>query len=142
MLIRLKYGADGQEKINEINPVRPGPRGKMSLSRPSILVVKSARTLTLYDGPSQFRSYPVAIGKPSTPTPSGNFAIATKIMNPGGILGTRWLGLTLPNYGIHGTPFPWTIGQMASLGCIRMHNSDVLELSRLVPIGTPVTITD
>ncbi|GAW91649.1 L,D-transpeptidase family protein [Calderihabitans maritimus] len=88
------------------------------------------------------KSYPVAIGKPQTPTPTGKYTITRKIINPGGILGTRWLELSIPNgpYGIHGTPHPWTIGTAASNGCIRMYNKDIEELFPLVKIGTPVTI--
>ncbi len=86
--------------------------------------------------------YPVAIGKPSTPTPTGAYKIMTKIVNPGGILGTRWLGLDIPNgpYGIHGTNNPSSIGQEISNGCIRMFNQDVEALFELVRIGTVVTI--
>lgn len=52
-------------------------------------------------------SYPIGIGKPLNPTPEGKFSIAVKILNPGGILGTRWMGLDFdPNYGIQGTNAP------------------------------------
>jgi lipoprotein-anchoring transpeptidase ErfK/SrfK len=51
-----------------------------------------------------------------------------------------WMGLNKKHYGIHGTFFPQSIGKMVSHGCIRMYNSDVLELARKVPIGTPVEI--
>ncbi len=113
-----------------------------ALPRGNILITKSSRQLTLFDGNSPIRHYPVGIGKPATPTPVGNFAIAVKIMHPGGILGTRWLGLSLDSYGIHGTNKPWLIGQMVSLGCIRMKNPHVEELFTLVRVGTPVYIRD
>lgn len=115
-------------------------RAKVGLTRASILITKSVRRLTIYDGNSALRQYPVAIGKPATPTPEGNFAIATKIMNPGGVLGTRWMGLNYDAYGIHGTNAPWKIGQMVSNGCIRMHNANAEELFALVRVGTPVLI--
>jgi len=56
------------------------------------------------------------------------------------VLGTRWMGLSKPRYGIHGTPAPWTIGTMASLGCVRMYNHNVEELFPQVPMGTTVEI--
>lgn len=107
-----------------------------------ISIVKSARTLTLLQNDAPARSYPVAIGKPSTPTPVGNYVVASKILHPGGILGTRWLGLNYDAYGIHGTSRPWLIGQMVSNGCVRMHNAHVEELFSLVQVGTPVYIRD
>jgi lipoprotein-anchoring transpeptidase ErfK/SrfK len=116
------------------------------LPRSNILINKTNRQLTLFSGNAPFRQYPVAIGKPSTPTPEGNFVVASKIINPGpplsqaGILGTRWLGLNYYTYGIHGTNAPWAIGQMVSHGCIRMHNANVEELFALVNTGTPVFI--
>ncbi|SFL34534.1 L,D-transpeptidase family protein [Pelosinus propionicus] len=132
------YGTD----VMEITPVKDNRhRADMTLVRGRILIHKPTRQLTLFNGKNQLRSYPVAIGKPSTPTPEGDFAIATKIMNPGGILGTRWMGLNFdPNYGIHGNRAPWSIGQLVSLGCVRMHNHHVEELFAMVRVGTPVMI--
>jgi lipoprotein-anchoring transpeptidase ErfK/SrfK len=117
-------------------------RRSIALPRANILITKSARRLTLLNDNTAIRSYPIAIGKTGTPTPVGNFAIAAKIMNPGGVLGTRWMGLNYDTYGIHGTNAPWLIGQMVSHGCIRMHNSNAEELFALVNIGTPVYIRD
>ncbi|MBU5483781.1 L,D-transpeptidase [Clostridium sp. MSJ-11] len=106
----------------------------------SILINRAARKLTLYKDGKFFRQYTVAIGKPSTPTPVGNFRIINKAVNPGGPFGARWLGLSIRGYGIHGTNNPSSIGKAISNGCIRMHNRNVIELFNLVPIGTPVRI--
>lgn len=116
------------------------PRAKAGLPRANILITKSARSLTLFDGNAPLRHFPIAIGKPATPTPEGNYAIASKIKNPGGVLGSRWMGLNYDTYGIHGTNSPWLIGQMVSLGCIRMHNTNAEELFEFVTVGTPVFI--
>ncbi|MCL2337426.1 MAG: LysM peptidoglycan-binding domain-containing protein, partial [Firmicutes bacterium] len=72
----------------------------------------------------------------------GNYKIINKVVRPGGILGTRWMGLSIPGgiYGIHGTNNPSSIGTAASLGCIRMFNQHVEELFPRVSIGTAVTI--
>lgn len=130
------------EKISVDPAPQPPARGKSSLSRPHILITKTKRQLTLFESNTPFRQWPVAIGKPHTPTPVGNFAIAAKIMNPGGVLGTRWMGLNHDSYGIHGTNAPWLIGQMVSNGCIRMHNPHAEELFALIFVGTPVYIRD
>lgn len=107
----------------------------------SITVNISTRTLTLYRNGQWVKSYPVAVGKPSTPTPKGTFTIINKAVNPGGPFGSRWMGLSKPHYGIHGTNNPSSIGKAVSNGCIRMYNKDVNELYNLVPIGTVVKIT-
>lgn len=105
-----------------------------------ILINTVARTLTLYENGKIYKVYPVAVGKPSTPTPKGNFTIANKAVNPGGPFGVRWLGLSISGYGIHGTNDPSSIGKAVSHGCVRLHNANVIELYNLVPIGTPVNI--
>lgn len=108
-----------------------------------ISINTAARTLTLYKDGKWFKSYPVAIGKPSTPTPKGTFKVKNKAFNPGGAFGARWLGLTAPGggYGIHGTNNPSSIGKAVSNGCVRMYNNDVIELYNLVPVGATVQIS-
>ncbi|WP_407673399.1 L,D-transpeptidase family protein [Paenibacillus silvisoli] len=103
------------------------------------------------------KSFDIATGKRKGLTPTGTFEIVTKIKNPwytakdipGGDpknpLGSRWLGLNVPNtqgrtYGIHGTNAPSSIGTNASAGCIRMLNKDVEWLYNTVPTGTKVKI--
>lgn len=88
------------------------------------------------------KTYPVAIGKSSTPTPLGNWTIVAKAVNPGGPFGARWMRLSIPwgGYGIHGTNNPRSIGRAVSHGCIRLHNEDVIEIYDQTPLGTPVTI--
>lgn len=107
-----------------------------------ILINLATRRLSYQEGSRLLKDYPVGVGKPSTPTPTGNFTVLEKIMNPGGVLGTRWMGLSVPggNYGIHGTNNPSSIGGYVSNGCIRMFNHDVEELFSRVKIGTPVEI--
>lgn len=126
--------------VADTQPTAAPQRAAAGLARGSIQITKSARRLTLFDGNTALRQYPIAIGKPATPTPEGNYAIASKIMNPGGVLGSRWMGLNYDAYGIHGTPWPWLIGQMVSNGCIRMHNANAEEVFHLVAVGTPVII--
>ncbi|WLD92554.1 L,D-transpeptidase [Alkalihalobacillus sp. AL-G] len=96
--------------------------------------------LKLYDASRLLKTYPIAVGKILTPTPTGEYLIVNKEINPGGPYGSRWMGLSKPHYGIHGTDDPSSIGKNVSLGCIRMHNKDVIELFSLVDIGTHVWI--
>lgn len=105
-----------------------------------ITINTGARRLTLFKDGKAIRSYPVAVGKPSTPTPKGTFRIINKQINPGGPFGARWMGLSARGYGIHGTNNPSSIGKAISNGCIRMYNKDVIELFKLVSVGTTVKI--
>lgn len=59
-------------------------------------------------------------------------------------LAGSWMGLNVPwgQFGIHGTLNTYSVGWASSHGCIRMNNSEVAELYKMVPIGTKVTIID
>ncbi len=108
----------------------------------SITINVKGHSLTLYKDKKVYKTYKVAVGKPSTPTPKGTFRIVNKAVKPGGPFGARWMGLNAPNgdYGIHGTNNPSSIGKDVSNGCIRMYNKDVIEVFNLVFIGTVVRI--
>lgn len=108
----------------------------------TITINTTNHILNLYHSGQIKTTYPVAVSKAKTPTPKGTFKIINKAINPGGPYGSRWLGLNAPGggYGIHGTNNPSSIGKNISNGCIRLYNTDVIELSSLVPIGTPVKI--
>jgi L,D-transpeptidase ErfK/SrfK len=118
-----------------------------------IVVSIPDRKLVLIDGDRVVRTYDVAVGKASTPTPEGEFQIINHIQNPtyygtgvvigpgtGNPLGTRWMGLSAKGYGIHGTNVPSSIGKAASHGCIRMRQQDLEELFDLVKVGTTVEL--
>lgn len=128
-------------------PSLPPPPPRQQYGHPhgdlQIVIDTVARRLTLFSGVTPWQTFPVAVGKPSTPSPVGSWAIRTKILYPGGVLGTRWLGLSVPwgNYGIHGTNNPSSIGHAVSNGCIRMFNHDIERLFARVSVGTPVIIT-
>lgn len=109
----------------------------------NLLINTTTRRLQLFQGSKLIETYPVAVGKHSTPTPTGLYKVVNKIVNPGSVMGTRWMGLSIPNgnYGIHGTNNPASIGTYASAGCIRMYNKDVEKIFPRVAIGTPVLIT-
>ena len=105
-----------------------------------IVISKASRTLQLFRNNILVKTYPIAVGKMLTQTPVGTFVVVNRQPNPGGPFGAMWLSLSKAGYGIHGTNDPSSIGKSVSLGCVRMYNQDVLELSTQVPNGTSVTI--
>lgn len=128
---------DEQELAAIENQPTTAPQGLISL------VIKiQQRMLEVYSDGQLYKKYRIAVGKSDTPTPIGEWSVVWKAYNWGTGFGTRWMGLNVPwgIYGIHGTNKPWSIGQFASHGCIRMRNKDVEELFEWVPIGTPVRI--
>lgn len=116
--------------------------GKPS-GKPLIVIDIDKRRLRLYFDQNLFATFAVAVGKPDTPTPIGEWHIVDKDRNWGTGFGSRFMRLDVPwgVYGIHGTNKPWSIGQPMSGGCIRMHDSQVRKLFDLVEVGTPVRIT-
>lgn len=88
------------------------------------------------------KSYPIASGKPESPTPLGSFKIIEKAKWGEGF-GSNWLGLNVPwgIYGIHGTNRPESIGRNISAGCVRMQNKHIEELYHLINEETNVVIT-
>ncbi|MDR1617312.1 MAG: peptidoglycan-binding protein [Syntrophomonadaceae bacterium] len=95
-----------------------------------------------YASAAHQKTYDVGVGRSRTPSPLGHWTIVEKALNPGGPFGARWMRLSVPwgGYGIHGTDNPQSIGRAYSHGCIRLRNSDAIELYNMAPIGTHVTI--
>lgn len=144
-------------QLNARKDVLPGA---LSNSNYAIVVNKTKHILTVYKKGEVHKRYPVAVGKPSTPTPNYKFKIVNKTVNPtwngmggryqpvkGGSpsnpLGTRWMGLSTDRYrgyGIHGNSTPRSIGNEVSSGCIRMINADAEELYSYIPMSTPVYV--
>ena len=118
-----------------------------------IVVSLEDRKLALVEDGQVKKVYIVAVGKPSTPSPSGTFTIARRVKNPtyshngkivpagpGNPVGTRWMGLSIKGYGIHGTNEPKSIGKAASHGCIRMAKADLEEMYEMVSVGDTVEL--
>lgn len=117
-----------------------------------IIINSRNNTLRYYVGGSLRRSYRCATGTSGTPTPQGKFSVFEKLVDrpyykqniPGGApnnpLGPRWMQFKGGGYAIHGTNTESSIGSNASHGCVRMHNSEVIELYDMVPIGTTVIV--
>ena len=128
--------------------------------RSVIVIRRGSNRLFLYHFDRLRRLFRVATGQSVYPTPLGRFQIQVKWRNPwwyppnsrwargqkpippgpNNPLGTRWMGLSSPGVGIHGTPNPASIGYSVSHGCIRMYISDAEWLFNAVDIGTTVFI--
>jgi lipoprotein-anchoring transpeptidase ErfK/SrfK len=118
-----------------------------------IIVSIPDRKLALVENGEVKKTFPVAVGKASTPSPAGSFHIVSRVTNPtyyheGKIVppgpanpvGTRWMGLSEHGYGIHGTNAPNSIGKAASHGCIRMARADLEQLFAMVRVDDAVEI--
>jgi lipoprotein-anchoring transpeptidase ErfK/SrfK len=126
-----------------------------------IVINRESNELSLFKGVKVWRAFHVATGQAAYPTPEGRFRIVVKYKNPtwypptydawaqglspvppgpSNPLGTRWLGLSAPGVGIHGTNNPSSIGYSVSHGCIRMQVPDSEWLFDHVDIGTTVFI--
>jgi lipoprotein-anchoring transpeptidase ErfK/SrfK len=133
----------------------PERRVRLDATDFSVHIDRSARRLILRRAGRAVRGFPVAVGRPGTPTPTGRFAITDKL-HPDGAdspYGCCALALSghqtrlLPGWpggdrlAIHATPQVETVGTRASLGCLRGHERDVRVLMRVVPVGAPVFVT-
>jgi lipoprotein-anchoring transpeptidase ErfK/SrfK len=136
------------------------PKVTESSIGPVVVIRRASNRLTLYNGMRPVRQFAVATGQTIYPTPLGRFSIVVKWKNPwwyppaspwakglkptppgpGNPLGTRWMGLSVPGVGIHGTPEDGSIGYSLSHGCIRMHIPQAEWLFNHVDVGTPVYI--
>jgi lipoprotein-anchoring transpeptidase ErfK/SrfK len=127
---------------------------------PSVVILRESKRLLYFAKDRLVREFGIATGQSSYPTPLGTYEIVRMERNPwwypppsgwaadsspvppgpGNPLGTRWMGISAPYVGIHGTPDSASIGYSASHGCIRMRIPEAEWLFRHVKIGTPVFI--
>ena len=125
---------------------KPEPKREVIVSLPD-------RKLALVEDGEVTKVYPVAVGKPSTPSPEGEFTVVNRVVDPtyyhkGQVIpagkdnpvGTRWIGLSEKGYGIHGTNAPKSVGKAASHGCIRMAKTDLEEIFEILRPGDTVSI--
>jgi hypothetical protein len=133
------------------------PAAAVSLSRVDweLRVSLSARRLTILQGGRAVRRYPVAVGAPSSPTPTGRFSVTDRLNtgDPAGPYGCCILALSAVaphaiqgwdggnRIAIHSTPESSTIGDAVSHGCVRLTLAEGRWLLAHVPLGTPTLIT-
>ncbi|MCG7504637.1 L,D-transpeptidase family protein [Mesorhizobium retamae] len=133
-----------------------------------IIADKGRKQVRAYDASGKLvAAYPATIGSSDTPSPTGTHAVSRvafdpnytynpkinfkqgandKVLTippgPNGPVGSIWIALDKPTYGIHGTPEPSKIGKTESHGCVRLTNWDAAELARLVKPGVPVDFVE
>ncbi len=132
-----------------------------------IVINLPQRLLFFFRDAALLAAYPVGLGRPTLPTPHGDFSVAMFSRNPNWIvpisiqeemrregeavrtevppgpdnpLGKYWIGLSRPGYGIHGTVSPSSVYQFRSHGCIRLQPEDIKELFPQVRLGDPIKI--
>jgi lipoprotein-anchoring transpeptidase ErfK/SrfK len=118
-----------------------------------IIISIADRQLAVIDHGQVLKTYPIAVGARGTPSPDGDFVIINHAKDPtyrhgekeiapgkDNPLGTRWMGLSLKGYGIHGTNVQSSVGKAISHGCFRMRKQDVEEMYTLVQVGDTVMV--
>ncbi len=137
------------------------------LKAASIEIVKAERVLYVLDAQKRpVAAFPISIGnEKNDPLPVGVMAIKNEVKNPSftydatllksapkdapkvdiapgpnNPVGTMWLGLTKPHWGIHGTPHPGNVGHSETNGCIHMTNWDAERLATLAKAGFKVDV--
>ena len=146
LCIALSARAQSTETATEDESSSESPSREIVVSIPD-------RKLALIEDGEVVKVYRIAVGALESPTPKGEFKIVNrltsptyyhpgKVIGPGADnpLGTRWMGLNLKGFGIHGTNVPTSIGKAASHGCVRMAKKDLEELFELVQVGDVVVI--
>ncbi|MBI0425445.1 L,D-transpeptidase family protein [Psychrobacter sp. NG27] len=140
------------ETITVYNPGNPNTK---PVSR--VVADKTTETLYAYDeNDNLIASYPTTVGSTATPSPTGTHTVKVKVHEPNytytaedgskliippgpnNPVGSVWIGLSKPTYGIHGSPDPARISRQASAGCIRLTNWDALGLLGVIQNGATV----
>jgi len=145
-------------QLGEGRVVAAAPVAAPAAARPVATTLRlqadlAERTLYVWAGDSLLHLFPVAVGKTGHATPTGSFTIDRVIWNPDWVPpDAKWargkrargpadadnpmqavkLFFREPDYYIHGTNRPETVGSAASHGCLRMRPEDAAELARLV----------
>ncbi|MEJ7583238.1 MAG: L,D-transpeptidase, partial [Acidimicrobiales bacterium] len=119
-----------------------------------IRVELGARMATVYSGDSVLLRTPVATGRPTTPTPTGQYFVdgIVRLADPGGVYGYGQMSVSafsevyetfgggIGQIALHGTNAPNLLGQTVSNGCVRFDNQAIARVMELAPTGTPVEI--
>lgn len=150
LLVAIRAAA--QESASTPPSANALPTDALTSSR-VVLVSIPDRQLAVLENGNVIATFAVAVGAADSPSPTGTFHIINRVSNPAyyhpGVIisggknnpvGTRWVGLSLKGYGIHGTNAPQSIGRAASHGCIRLRNRDMERLFSLLQVGDTVEI--
>ncbi|MEX6506008.1 L,D-transpeptidase family protein [Jiella sp. M17.18] len=162
----INPGADFNKAGTLIKVANVGPDVTGEVAR--IIADKGREQVRAYDASGTLlAAYPATIGSTETPSPSGTVQVSRIAFNPSytynpkinfkqgsndkiltippgpnGPVGSIWIALSKPTYGIHGTPEPSKIGKTNSHGCVRLTNWDATELAKMVKAGVTVEFTE
>jgi lipoprotein-anchoring transpeptidase ErfK/SrfK len=145
-------GSASAKQAKTIEDKSPVPLITPARQRQIIISIPDRKLALLEDG-KVLKTYPIAVGARHTPSPDGDFVIVNHAKDPtyrhgdkeiapgnDNPLGSRWMGLSLKGYGIHGTNVQSSVGKAVSHGCFRMRKQDVEELYTMVQVGDTVTV--
>jgi lipoprotein-anchoring transpeptidase ErfK/SrfK len=146
LALTFSPSAAAQTSSSSLNAANPDATRRIVVSIPD-------RKLALLENGRLVKVYSVAVGTPENPSPSGEFQIVRRLENPtyfhpgvvigpgsSNPLGTRWMGLNVKGFGIHGTNRPGSVGKNASHGCVRLRNRDMEDLFARVRVGDRVSL--
>jgi lipoprotein-anchoring transpeptidase ErfK/SrfK len=162
LLKTLNPGADFTKVGTSLVVVQPGSAPLPQVAR--VEVDKAANQVRAFDaGGKILAAFPATVGSTERPAPDGEWAVVSATPypyytydpskltfgpkskgkltikpGPNNPVGTTWIALTKPTYGIHGSPDPEKVGKTASHGCVRLTNWDAMTLGKAVTKGTPV----
>jgi hypothetical protein len=131
---------EGVSSVHKVQVVKPNPYDVPLDAKGIIVVDISQYTLRFYSHGRLLRTFPCVTGRPSLPTPIGQFRVYARAMWPGGPYGSRIMSYH-PPCAIHGTNEPWLLSRFPrnfSHGCTRLSNSHAIWLYDHTPLGTPV----
>lgn len=132
----------------------------------SITLLKGRRVLQAFDREGKLLAqFPISVGGKRDELPVGKLKIVSEVKNPefhynpalmwdakkhhekvtiapgpNNPVGSVWMGLSKPHYGLHGTPQPHLVGRRETHGCIHLTNWDAIKLAALAAPGTPVEV--
>ncbi len=155
LALAAAVGVLDADRIAEAQPAaRPPSLPEAPVIRRVVVSLPHRQLAVIVNG-EVVRVFAVAVGAPATPSPVGRFTIVNRLSDPAyyrpgkvigagpsNPLGTRWIGLDVKGYGIHGTDEPGSIGFARSHGCVRMRNRDVEQLFELLRAGDEVELHD
>lgn len=167
LLVALNRRAHFRKAGGSIFVIAPAHRATPTGAQ-RVEAVKGAGMVVVYgEGDQILASFPATIGSSQTPSPEGEYRIERIVPNPSyhydpdknfqqgdntrklvlpagpnNPVGTVWIALSKPTFGIHGTPDPARVSKNSSHGCVRLTNWDAEKLAAMVRPGVSVRFVD
>ncbi|BAT58570.1 putative L,D-transpeptidase YkuD [Variibacter gotjawalensis] len=159
---------DPESKTTQTRKKQKAPEGLTAPQAAKIVVsISLGRVSAIDEGGKLLASYPATVGSDDTPTPPGSYSVRRVVKNPtysydpdknfkqgknarkltlpagpNGPVGTVWIALSKPTFGIHGTPEPSKVSKTESHGCVRLTNWDAEHLASISKPGSSVEFVE